>query len=40
MSTPADGVLYSLEIHGSLAVLPGLSGSQKARNPTVMDCGV
>ena len=38
---PLDGLgKFDLRVHGSLAVLLGLSGSQKAENPTVLDCGV
>ncbi len=31
---------FSLEIHGSLAVLLGLNAPQTAETPTVGDCGV
>ncbi|WP_354702823.1 recombinase family protein [Brevundimonas vancanneytii] len=38
---PLDGLgKFDLRVHGSLAVLLGLGGTQKAENPTVGDCGV
>ena len=38
---PLEGLgKFDLRVHGALAVLLGLSGAQKAENPTVLDCGV
>ena len=38
---PLEGLgKFDLRVYGDLAVILGLGGSQKAENPTVMDCGV